>query len=430
MKKFVIFYTLIRGDIYYMEDLKSFIKKANETKPVIAELSTKTKNDILREMGSRLLKYMKHIILENKKDVEIAEENGLSNALIDRLILNEKRIKNMADALFYIAELSDPVGEIVWGTTRPNGLQIRQIRVPIGVIFIIYESRPNVTIDAASLCFKSGNVAILRGGSESFNSNMALVNILKDVLKSFKIPEEVISFIPTTSREAVKQLLKYNDLIDLVIPRGGESLIKMVTEESKIPVVFHSKGVCHIFVDESADKEMAEKIVINAKTQRPGVCNAIETLLIHKKYKWTKELIDSLIKHNVEIRGDKIVKKFFPNIKLATAEDWHTEYLDLILSVKIVENIDEAIEHISKYGSSHSDGIITQNYTNALKFLNKIDSAAVYVNASTRFTDGGEFGFGAEIGISTQKLHCRGPMGLKDLTSLKYIIFGQGQIRE
>jgi len=413
-----------------MEDLKSFIKKANETKPVIAELSTKTKNDILREMGSRLLKYMKHIILENKKDVEIAEENGLSNALIDRLILNEKRIKNMADALFYIAELSDPVGEIVWGTTRPNGLQIRQIRVPIGVIFIIYESRPNVTIDAASLCFKSGNVAILRGGSESFNSNMALVNILKDVLKSFKIPEEVISFIPTTSREAVKQLLKYNDLIDLVIPRGGESLIKMVTEESKIPVVFHSKGVCHIFVDESADKEMAEKIVINAKTQRPGVCNAIETLLIHKKYKWTKELIDSLIKHNVEIRGDKIVKKFFPNIKLATAEDWHTEYLDLILSVKIVENIDEAIEHISKYGSSHSDGIITQNYTNALKFLNKIDSAAVYVNASTRFTDGGEFGFGAEIGISTQKLHCRGPMGLKDLTSLKYIIFGQGQIRE
>jgi len=373
---------------------------------------------------------MKHIILENKKDVEIAEENGLSNALIDRLILNEKRIKNMADALFYIAELSDPVGEIVWGTTRPNGLQIRQIRVPIGVIFIIYESRPNVTIDAASLCFKSGNVAILRGGSESFNSNMALVNILKDVLKSFKIPEEVISFIPTTSREAVKQLLKYNDLIDLVIPRGGESLIKMVTEESKIPVVFHSKGVCHIFVDESADKEMAEKIVINAKTQRPGVCNAIETLLIHKKYKWTKELIDSLIKHNVEIRGDKIVKKFFPNIKLATAEDWHTEYLDLILSVKIVENIDEAIEHISKYGSSHSDGIITQNYTNALKFLNKIDSAAVYVNASTRFTDGGEFGFGAEIGISTQKLHCRGPMGLKDLTSLKYIIFGQGQIRE
>ena len=413
-----------------MENLRSFIERANETKSMVAELSTKIKNDVLKEMGNRILKYTKHIITENKKDVELAEDKGLSKALIDRLILNEKRIKSMAESLFYIAELPDPVGEIVWGTTRPNGLQIRQIRVPIGVIFIIYESRPNVTVDAASLCFKAGNVSILRGGSESFNSNMALVNIMRDVLVSFKLPPNVISFIPTTAREAVKELLKYNDLIDLVIPRGGENLIRTVTEESKIPVVFHYKGVCHLFVDETAEKEMAEKIVINAKTQRPGVCNAIESLLIHKKYKWTKDLIKKLMAHNVEIRGDKKIKRMFPDIKLAKEEDWYTEYLDLILSVKIVNNLDEAIEHINKYGSSHSDGIITQNYENALKFLNKVDSAAVYVNASTRFTDGGEFGFGAEIGISTQKLHCRGPMGLKELTSLKYIIFGQGQIRE
>jgi len=413
-----------------MENLRSFIERANETKSMVAELSTKIKNEVLKEMGNRILKYMKHIITENKKDVELAEDKGLSKALIDRLILNEKRIKSMAESLFYIAELPDPVGEIVWGTTRPNGLQIRQIRVPIGVIFIIYESRPNVTVDAASLCFKAGNVSILRGGSESFNSNMALVNIMRDVLVSFKLPPNVISFIPTTSREAVKELLKYNDLIDLVIPRGGENLIRTVTEESKIPVVFHYKGVCHLFVDETAEKEMTEKIVINAKTQRPGVCNAIESLLIHKKYKWTKDLIKKLMEHNVEIRGDKKIKRMFPDIKLAKEEDWYTEYLDLILSVKIVNNLDEAIEHINKYGSSHSDGIITQNYENALKFLNKVDSAAVYVNASTRFTDGGEFGFGAEIGISTQKLHCRGPMGLKELTSLKYIIFGQGQIRE
>ncbi len=413
-----------------MDELRRFVKNASDTKNIMSDISTDLKNKVLIEIGKRILKYRQHIKIENKKDIELAEEKGLSKAMIDRLELNDKRIDGMANALSVIVELPDPVGEVVWGTTRPNGLKIRQVRVPIGVIFIIYESRPNVTIDAASLCFKSGNVTILRGGSESFNSNMALVNIMRDVLESFKVPRSVISFIPTTSHEAIRKVLKYNDLIDLVIPRGGERLIKVVNEESRIPIISHYKGVCHIFVDKSAKREMAERIVINAKTQRPAVCNAIETLLIDKKYKWKKELIEALIKKKVEIRGDKAVKRLFPDIKLATEDDWYAEYLDMIISVKIVKDVDAAIEHINKYGSSHSDGIITESYDNAMKFQNKVDSAAVYVNASTRFTDGGEFGFGAEIGISTQKLHCRGPMGLKELTTTKYIIFGEGQIRE
>lgn len=413
-----------------MHNLRDFVKKSAESKEIVASLSSKIKNEVLNEMAERILKYKNHLIKENNKDVEYAKDKNLSNALIDRLILNESRIESISNALRQIAFLPDPVGEVIWGTKRPNGLQIMQVRVPIGVIFVIYESRPNVTVDAAGLCFKSGNVVILRGGTESFNSNMALVNILRDVLSKYKIPNSAISFVPTSSREAVKEILKYNDLIDLVIPRGGESLINMVTEESRIPVIFHSKGVCHIFIDESADREKTEKIVVNAKTQRPGVCNAIETLLIHKKYKWKKEILNKLIELKVELRGDKNVLKILPDIKKATEEDWYTEYLDLILSVKIVNSIDEAISHINKYGSHHSDAIITENYENAQKFLNLVDSAAVYVNASTRFTDGGEFGFGAEIGISTQKLHCRGPMGLKDLTTYKYIVLGNGQIRE
>ncbi|MBN1897135.1 MAG: glutamate-5-semialdehyde dehydrogenase [Spirochaetes bacterium] len=413
-----------------MDNLKIFIAKAVEVKPILSVLSTKIKNEVLKEMGRRLVKYMDHLIKENKKDVELAQDNKLSPALIDRLVLNEKRIKGMSDACVSIAELDDPVGEIVWGVKRPNGLEIRKVRVPIGVIFVIYESRPNVTVDAASLCFKSGNVALLRGGSESFNSNMALVNILKDTLRAFSLPQNAIMFIPTTSREAVKQILKYNDSIDLVIPRGGENLIKMVTEESRIPVVYHAKGVCHVFVDESADRQMAENIVINAKTQRPGVCNAIETLLVHKKYKGTRELLTRLNKLKVQIRGDKNIKKIFPKARLAKTQDWSEEYLDLILSVKMVKDIDEAIEHIKKFGSAHSDAIVTKDFNNAQRFVSEVDSAAVYINASTRFTDGGEFGFGAEMGISTQKLHCRGPMGLEDLTTTKYIILGQGQIRE
>jgi len=412
-----------------MNDLREFIKKSFEGKEVIANISSKLKNEVILEMANRILKYKNHIIKENEKDIELAKEKNLSSALLDRLILNDKRIEEIVKALQYIASLPDPVGEIIWGTTRPNGLKIVKIRVPIGVIFVIYESRPNVTIDAASLCFKSGNVVILRGGSESFNSNMALVNILRDVLSFYKLPLSAIALLPTTSREAIKEVLKYNDLIDLVIPRGGENLIKFVNEESLIPVISHSKGVCHIFVDETANKEKAEKIVINAKTQRPGVCNAIETLLIHKNYKYKKELLAALKNLNVEIRGDKRVKKILPEAKDATEEDWWTEYLDLIISVKIVDSLEEAIEHINKYGSHHSDGIVTENYENSEKFLKEVDSAAVYVNASTRFTDGGEFGFGAEIGISTQKLHCRGPMGLSDLTTYKYIIYGNGQIR-
>jgi len=385
---------------------------------------------LVLKIGEEILKRKEEIRKENEGDVENAKEKGLSKAMIDRLRLNEKRINQMVDGLKVVANLPDPVGEIVWGTTRPNGLKIRQIRVPLGLILMIYESRPNVTIDAAGLCFKAGNSVILRGGSESFNSNLILVNIMKDVLDKYNIPSSAISFVPTTSRDAIKELLTYDDLIDVVIPRGGENLIKAVKEQSKIPVIFHYKGVCHIFVDKSAQKDMAERITVNAKTQRPGVCNAAETLLIHKDYPSKKELIQALIEKGVEIRGDKRVKEIFPDVKEATEEDWYTEYLDLIISVKIVDSIEEAIAHINKYGSNHSEAIITENYINAEKFLEEVDSATVYVNASTRFTDGGEFGFGAEIGISTQKLHVRGPMALRELTTTKYIVYGNGQIRE
>ncbi len=413
-----------------MNDLRKLAEEAFNAKYTMARLSTRIKNEVLLKIGEEILKRKEEIMKENKGDVENAKEKGLSKAMIDRLILNEKRINQMVDGLKVVANLPDPVGEIVWGTTRPNGLKIRQIRVPLGLILMIYESRPNVTIDAAGLCFKAGNSVILRGGSESFNSNLILVNIMKDVLDKYNIPSSAISFVPTTSRDAIKELLTYDELIDVVIPRGGENLIKAVKEQSKIPVIFHYKGVCHIFVDKSAQKDMAERITVNAKTQRPGVCNAAETLLIHKDYPYKKELIQALIEKGVEIRGDKRVKEIFPDVKEATEEDWYTEYLDLIISVKIVDSIEEAIAHINKYGSNHSEAIITENYVNAEKFLEEVDSAAVYVNASTRFTDGGEFGFGAEIGISTQKLHVRGPMALRELTTTKYIVYGNGQIRE
>ncbi len=413
-----------------MNDLRKLAEEAFNAKYTMARLSTRIKNEVLLKIGEEILKRKEEIMKENEGDVENAKEKGLSKAMIDRLILNEKRINQMVDGLKVVANLPDPVGEIVWGTTRPNGLKIRQIRVPLGLILMIYESRPNVTIDAAGLCFKAGNSVILRGGSESFNSNLILVNIMKDVLDKYNIPSSAISFVPTTSRDAIKELLTYDDLIDVVIPRGGENLIKAVKEQSKIPVIFHYKGVCHIFVDKSAQKDMAERITVNAKTQRPGVCNAAETLLIHKDYPYKKELIQALIEKGVEIRGDKRVKEIFPDVKEATEEDWYTEYLDFIISVKIVDSIEEAIAHINKYGSNHSEAIITENYVNAEKFLEEVDSAAVYVNASTRFTDGGEFGFGAEIGISTQKLHVRGPMALRELTTTKYIVYGNGQIRE
>ncbi len=413
-----------------MEELEVLLQKSINAKPVIANLSTEAKNQVLHEMSREIVKNKDKIINANKKDYEKAKQGGLSKALLDRLLLNDKRIEKMADAIQEIAALPDPVGEIVTGITRPNGLRIRQVRVPIGVILIVYEARPNVTTDAAGLTFKSGNAAVLRGGANSFNSNQAIVQVLQDVLKKHDLPEEIITFIPRQERELLIKLLKYNQYIDLLIPRGGASLINMVVSESRIPVVFHADGICHVFVDETAQKDMTESIVINAKTQRPGVCNAVETLLVHKDYAYTKGLIELLLENKVELRGDNKIMKLNSSIKQVSEDDWRTEYLDMILSVKIVDTLDDAIFHINHYGSHHSDAIITENYSNSEKFLKQVDSSSVFVNASTRFADGGEYGLGAEIGISTQKLHARGPMGLKDLTSKKYIVYGEGQVRK
>jgi len=368
---------------------------------------------------------------ENEKDLRAAEENGLSSAMIDRLKLTESRIEAMVEGIREVINLSDPVGEIMEGTVRPNGLDIQKIRVPIGVIIIIYESRPNVTADAASLCLKTGNATILRGGKESIHSNIAIYRQISSALEKVGLDKNAIQVIETVDREAVGYLLKADEYADLVIPRGGEGLIRNVVENSTIPVIKHYKGVCHVYVDEFADLDMAREVCLNSKLQRPGTCNAMETMLVHEKISGTflpdiyKEMSDA----GVELRGCEKSLKIIPEIKHAVEEDWSAEYLEKILSVKVVSSIDDAIEHISVYGSSHSDAIITEDKSNAKKFTDEVDSAAVYVNASTRFTDGFEFGMGAEIGISTDKLHARGPMGLKELTSYKYIIHGTGQIR-
>ncbi|MBU1075799.1 MAG: glutamate-5-semialdehyde dehydrogenase [Spirochaetes bacterium] len=412
-----------------MNELEKIVLKSHEAKSVAANLSTEVKNEILILMKEELIKKGDIIIKANRQDYQKAEKDGLSKAMLDRLLLDEKRIVKMAESLQEIADLPDPIGEVISGTTRPNGLKLRQIRVPLGVVLIVYEARPNVTVDAAGLSFKSGNSVILRGGSNSFHSNKTIVSMLQEVLKRKKLPEAIITFIPKPEREVLMELIKFNQYIDVLIPRGGKDLIEMVVENSRIPVIFHAEGICHLFVDESAEKKMCESIVINAKTQRPGVCNAIETLLIHKKYPYIKELLEELIKKKVELRGDPETAKLNSAIKKAVEKDWRTEYLDMILSVKLVDSAKQAIDHINQYGSHHSDGIITESYTHSEKFLKEVDSATVYVNASTRFTDGGEFGFGAEMGISTQKLHVRGPMGLVHMTSTKYVIYGEGQIR-
>lgn len=399
---------------------------------VLEDLNSSAKNSILKEIADSLLKNSSYIIKKNLIDLRNAKKRNLSSSLIDRLTLNKIRIKGMADSVAKIASLDDPVGEIISMKRRPNGILVGKMRVPIGVIAIIYESRPNVTSDCAALCLKSGNAVILRGGSESAQSNAAIHSIITDVLKKKNVHENAVSFIKSTSHDAVKELLGLDKLIDLVIPRGGENLIKEIMKYSKIPVIKHYKGVCHTYVDGEADLNMAENISYNAKVQRPGVCNAMETLLVHKDVaaRFLPSMAHKFKKANVELRGDENSRRILKGIKKAADDDWYTEYLDLILSVKVVDSVDEAISHINKYGTKHSDCIVTENYENAMKFLKKVDSACVYVNASTRFTDGGEFGMGAEIGISTDKLHARGPMGLEELTTYKYIIFGQGQIRE
>ncbi|MDP2993388.1 MAG: glutamate-5-semialdehyde dehydrogenase, partial [Deltaproteobacteria bacterium] len=382
-------------------------------------------------MAEELVKQTKKIQKANEKDLQAAKKKGLSAAFIDRLTLTNKVIKAMADGLAEVAALPDPVGEVVRMWRRPNGLQVGRMRIPLGVIGMIYESRPNVTVDAAALCLKAGNAILLRGGSEAIHSNLVLAGVLQKSLEKFKVPGEAIQVIPVTDREAVKEMLLLEEYIDLIIPRGGESLIRFVAENSRIPVLKHYKGVCHIFVDESADIEIARKVCYNAKVQRPGVCNAMETMLVHEKIArdFLPAMAGDFAKDGVDLRGCPKTRKILPQAVPATEEDWPAEYLDLILAVRVVKDMDEAIRHIARYGSNHTEAIITSDYSRARKFLNDVDSSVVLVNASTRFNDGGQLGLGAEIGISTSKLHAFGPMGLEELTGTKFIVFGDGQVR-
>ncbi|MDF2868793.1 MAG: gamma-glutamyl phosphate reductase [Anaerocolumna sp.] len=406
-------------------------QKAKKAATSLNTLSQEKKIAGLKAAAQALKGHTDKILQANSLDVENAKENDMTDALIDRLRLTEARIEAMAEGLIDIAGLEDPIGEVLSMKERPNGLLIGQKRVPMGVIGIIYESRPNVTADAFGLCFKTGNAVILRGGSDAIHSNTAIVDVIREALDRTGITEDAIQLVMDTSRETAKQLMCLNKYIDLLIPRGGAGLIKTVVENSTIPVIETGTGNCHIFVDETADFEMALNIIHNAKTQRLGVCNACESLVVHSRIKETfiPALYEMLEENQVVIRGDEISREICPNIEAATEEDYATEYLDKIISLKVVDSIEEAIEHINQYNTGHSEAIITKDYNNSMKFHNEIDAAAVYVNASTRFTDGAEFGFGAEIGISTQKLHARGPMGLHALTSTKYIIFGSGQTR-
>ena len=414
------------------EDVLKQAKLAKEASLKTATVSTEVKNKALYNIAEGLINRTEDILKANEKDLKKAREQDLSKAFLDRLSLNEERIKGIAEGLKEVAKLDDPIGDILEMKRRPNGLQIGKMRVPLGVIGIIYEARPNVTVDAAALCLKSGNTVILRGGSNAFNSNKILTEIIQENVKKAGMPAGTVQLIQTTDRAGVKEMLTLNDYLDLLIPRGGAELINRVVNESKIPVIQTGVGNCHIFVDESADIKRAAEIIVNAKTSRPAVCNAAESLLIHRDR--AKEFIPKIARvlseHNVEIRGDETAVRIENSIKKANEKDWGTEYLDYIISLKVVDSIDHAVEHINKYGTKHSEAIVTENYTNAQQFLNEVDAAAVYVNASTRFTDGNQFGLGAEIGISTQKMHARGPMGLNELTSTKFVVYGQGQIRE
>ncbi len=403
-------------------------KRASQT---LASLSSAVKNELLQQMAQALLNHTEALIEANEKDLVAARVAGLAPAMIDRLALDAQRIRGMADGLREVAALLDPVGEVTGMWRRPNDLQIGRMRVPLGVIGIVYESRPNVTADAAGLCLKSGNAVILRGGKEAIHSNLAIGKVLKSELERMRLPAAAIQIIETTDRTAILELLKLEEEIDLIIPRGGEGLIRFVSENSRIPVIKHYKGVCHTFVDASADYEKAEKICINAKVQRPGVCNAMETLLIHQDIAETfvPHIATAMRAQGVELRGCKTTCEFAADVQPATEEDWYAEYLDLTLAVRIVANLDEAMEHIRKYGSLHTEVIITRDYENSQRFLREINSSVVMVNTSSRFSDGNQFGLGAEIGISTTKLHSFGPMGLEDLTTRKFIVLGDGQIR-
>ncbi|MBU5336661.1 glutamate-5-semialdehyde dehydrogenase [Intestinibacter bartlettii] len=414
-----------------MSNLISMGQKAKEASYELGIASAGQKNEALTFMAEELVKAKKEIIEANEIDRQNAIKKGITEALLDRLSLDDSRIEAMAQGLLDIVKLQDPVGEVTNMWQMPNGLQIGQKRVPIGVLGIIYESRPNVTSDAAGLCLKAGNAVILRGASDAINSNKAVAKALVKGIKRSGLPEDCVQLLEDTSRETATEMMRLNDYIDVLIPRGGAGLIKSVVQNATVPVIETGTGNCHIYVDETADFEMAKAIVLNAKVQRPGVCNAAEKLLVHETVanEFLPMIVKALRENGVEVRGCEKAQAIVNDIKVIEEPEWHQEYLDLIIAVKVVKDVDEAIKHINKYNTGHSESIVTESYKNSQKFLQRVDAAAVYVNASTRFTDGGEFGFGGEIGISTQKLHARGPMGLKELTTSKYIIFGDGQIR-
>lgn len=407
-------------------------KKAKVASASLISLTTETKNQILSTMADLLAQNKQHLQAENAKDLEVGQQKGLSPAMLDRLRLSDEVVDSMISALRELCMLPDPVGKIEDFLKRPNGLQVGRMRVPLGVIAMIYESRPNVTVDAAALCLKAGNAIILRGGSEAIHSNIALATILQQALSEHNIDQNAVQIIPVNDRLAINHLLTLEEEIDLVIPRGGEGLIRFVSEKSRIPVLKHYKGVCHLFVDKDADLDKATPLVINSKTHRPGVCNALEGLLVHQDVaeKYLPVIAEALTDLGVELRGCPSSVKIANQIKKATAEDWGTEFLDLILCVKVVQNFEEAKRYIQKYGSQHTESIITENYSTAQRFVAEVDASAVMVNTSTRFNDGGQLGLGAEIGISTTKLHAYGPMGLEELTTRKFVVFGQGQIRK
>ncbi len=410
--------------------MKEFLQKAKQSSRVVATLSTAIKNKTLLEFADALEENSCFIIEENIKDMKLARELDLSSAMQDRLYLNDSRIQDMANAIRQIASQTEPVGRVLDGWLTKDNLNIQKVSIPIGVIAIIYESRPNVTSDTAALCFKSGNVCVLKGGKEAENSNRAIAKIIQDVLEKNNLPKEIVSLLPDSSREGVAKLIVEDKYVDLIVPRGGEALIKFITQNSSIPVIKHDKGVCHTFIDKDANATKSINIVVNAKCQRPSACNSLETLLVHEEIASyiLPGLQEELSTHGTILKG---CPKTLGYIKIAPAkeEDFYIEYLENILNIKVVENLNEAIDHISKHGSGHSEAILSENYTAINKFLNEVDAACVYANASTRFTDGGEFGLGAEVGISTNKLHSRGPMGINDLTTFKYKIYGQGQVR-
>lgn len=411
-------------------NVQTFLKLAKSASRIIATLDPKTKIDVLAHMADALEAHRDIIITENQKDLDEAKKNNLSSALVDRLLLNTKRISEMANAIREIAALKEPVGRILEGWVVPSGIRIEKVSIPIGVVGIIYESRPNVTSDTAALCFKSGNACVLKGGKEAFYSNAIIASILQEVLEKHNLPKEIISLLPDSSREGVARLIKMDKFVDLIIPRGGEALIRFVSENATVPVVKHDKGVCHTYVDNEANLDQAIEIVLNAKCQRPSACNSLETLLVHEAIakSFLPRMKEALELTGAQIKGCEKTQRLL-HVKPASDEDYHTEHLSNALNIKVVESVDEAIAHIAEFGSSHSEAILSENYSTIERFLNEVDAACVYANASTRFTDGGEFGFGAEVGISTNKLHARGPMGINDLTTYKFKVYGKGQIR-